>query len=899
MMGFPWRDSAAVDFLGDCSAVAVEWGGRAGRRLAAGPLILVAWLRAARRTDPLPPRPVVVAAACLAAGCVIGRLIEPVEGSSLAGAWWIAALAALGIWLWLARCRGPRAAAWPLAGAICCCGAAWSEAQFDLFRRDDLGWYLADSPAPVAVMGTVEESFRRLPVPTGDARRAAAIGPSSECVVRVESFRAGSRWRTVSGRAAVIVDGEPPRVRVGDRIRVLGRGLRPAAALNPGEFDFRMRARAHRCLSIVRVASARYVRVMRASDWLQVARFVDELRERGVAVLETHISPARAPLAAALLLGSRESLPREEADDFLATGTVHILSISGLHVGLLSLALFKLLRVAMLPRGWSLVAVAVVTGAYMLLVRAETPVLRATLLVWLSCLAAAVGRKSPAINALAVAAIVVLAWRPAEVFSAGAQLSFLSTGVLVGIAAALPGSRQPEDPIDRLIERSRSPTERFLRRCAWQVWVAFVTGAAVWAATTPLVAAKFHVVSTVGLLVNVLVAPLVALAMAWGFLCLLVASVSTTLAAVCGAACDGMLHGIATVVYWAARVPAGHTWVAGPPDWWVAGWYAVLAATLSWFPAGMLRRPQTWAAVAGGWIGVGIVAGAVGSTAAGDPPLRGVVAAVGHGCGIVLRTPEGRCLVFDAGRLGAPAAARRSMAAVLWSEGITRIDTLVISHADTDHFNAVPELLERFAVAAVVVPAALLISESPAVRDLLERLRERGIPLQTVKAGDSFAVDRQCRVRVLHPTRAAADQAATGLAAVGLRFPSREADNQTSLVMAVESAGRRWLLTGDIEGEALAGFIAGDPDSCDVLVAPHHGSRTSLPAGIAVATKPKVVLVSGGRNPSWPEVRAAYAAAAEGAAVLNTGGTGAIAVDADASGIAISRFYAGRWRPAE
>jgi competence protein ComEC len=353
-------------------------------------------------------------------------------------------------------------------------------------------------------------------------------------------------------------------------------------------------------------------------------------------------------------------------------------------------------------------------------------------------------------------------------------------------------------------------------------------------------------------------------------------------------------------VYWAARVPAGHTWVAGPPDWWVVGWYAVLAATLIWFPAGMLRRPQTWAAVAGGWIGVGIVAGAaVGSMAGGEPPLRGVVAAVGHGCGIVLRTPEGRCLVFDAGRLGAPAAARRSMAAVLWSEGITRIDTLVISHADTDHFNAVPELLERFAVAAVVVPAALLTSESPAVRDLLERFRERGIPLQTVEAGDSFAVDRQCRVRVLHPTRAAADQAGTGSAAVGLRFPSREADNQTSLVMAVESAGRRWLLTGDIEGEALAGFIAADPDSCDVLVAPHHGSRTSLPAGIAVATKPKVVLVSGGRNPSWTEVRAAYAAAAAGAAVLNTGGTGAIAVDADASGIAISRFHAGRWRPAE
>ena len=151
-------------------------------------------------------------------------------------------------------------------------------------------------------------------------------------------------------------------------------------------------------------------------------------------MLERHISPARAPLAAALLLGSRESLPREESAAFLATGTVHILSISGLHVGLLALALFRILRLAPVPRTWSLLAVALVTGGYMLLVRAETPVLRATLIVWLSCLAAAFDRRSPAINSLAVAAIVVLAWRPAEVFSAGAQLSFLSTAVLVGAA---------------------------------------------------------------------------------------------------------------------------------------------------------------------------------------------------------------------------------------------------------------------------------------------------------------------------------------------------------------------------------------------------------------------------------------------------------------------------------
>jgi len=214
----------------------------------------------------------------------------------------------------------------------------------------------------------------------------------------------------------------------------------------------------------------------------------------------------------------------------------------------------------------------------------------------------------------------------------------------------------------------------------------------------------------------------------------------------------------------------------------------------------------------------------------------------------------------------------------------------VVSHADTDHFNAVPELLERFSVGQVLVPPAFEASDSPAVLDLVARLRGRGIPLRAIQAGDSLAIDPQCRVRVLHPhpEGSGADQAATPVS-----------DNQTSLVMAVESAGRRLLLTGDIEGEALAEFIAADPDTCDALVAPHHGTRTSLPADIAAATAPAVVLVSGRGGPAWPEVRRAYASAtgAAEAVVLKTGGEGAIAVDFTAAEVRLARFASGGWKP--
>ena len=605
-------------------------------------------------------------------------------------------------------------------------------------------------------------------------------------------------------------------------------------------------------------------------------------------------------------------MPPDLAADFVATGTVHVLSISGLHLGLLAAGLFVVLRSMLVPRGWSLVAVACCTGLYMALVRAETPVVRATMLIWLTCLGAALGRRSLAANSLALAAILVLLWHPPELFRIGSQLSFLSTAVLIGASAALPRT-DTDDPIERLIERSRSPWERRLRRIGRQMFEMVITGAAVWAVTAPIVASCFHLVSPVGLVLNPLIAPLVAVAMGWGFLCLVTATVSATLASACGWACDGTLRCIGAVVSWAADLPGGYWWVAGPPAWWVAGWYVLLAATLLVVTRERLPRISTWLAVATAWVVVGWTAVAApglgylqhaGMAAAQHPGMRAVVAAMGHGCGIVVRSPTGRCLVYDAGRLGAPSAARRAMTAVLWHEGVNRIDTLVISHADTDHFNAVPELLERFAVGEMVVPSPFLESDSWAVGEVLRLARTAGIPVRAAAAGESFALDPLCRIRVLHPTAGGDDAHVHDVSLKAAMGDAMATDNETSLVLAVESAGRRLLLTGDLEGRALARFIASDPDSCDVLVAPHHGSRTSLPPDIARATAADWVIVSGVGVAGWPEVREAYARARgdggritvvkTGADEASTGG--AISLSLTASAVRVEQFVTGRWR---
>jgi len=451
--------------------------------------IQTAWLRYCRHDllhsrllpiRPLPSRPLIVMAVSLAGGCGIhwaagcaADWAAGCAGGYAAGFWWVAGIALLGMWWWCHLTGRYRVAAVALMAVVFCGGAAWARARFDFFASDDVAWQLDERPQPMAIEGIVVTAPRSLPQPQAD-RFGGASASSSECVVRVTRVRAKSRWRSASGHVAVIVDGEPPQVAPGSRIRAFGRGLRPAAAGNPGEFDFRERARARRCLAIVRVRSATAVRRMppQASPAVGLAGsiaargavVIEQVRRWSADTLARHIGPARLPLATALLLGSREGLPRDEVEAFLATGTVHLLAISGLHVGLLAAGLYRVLRAALVPRGWALAGVALGAGLYMLLVRAETPVVRATLVVWLAAAAAVLGRRSPGLNALACAAIILLIWRPAEIASVGAQLSFLSTAVLIGVAHAVAAAREQPDPIERLIERSRPRAERWLRQ---------------------------------------------------------------------------------------------------------------------------------------------------------------------------------------------------------------------------------------------------------------------------------------------------------------------------------------------------------------------------------------------------------------------------------------------------
>jgi len=742
-------------------------------------------------------QPLVLVAVAVCAGIVADRYwARPV------GVWWALGVVALGAWWLVWRRAWDRAASVAVLLSAAACGGAWHHCRWNLFEQDDVGFYARQRDRPICLEAVATSGTRQMPAPPFDPMRIIPRGESTRVEVAVVALRNRSAWQAASGRARLIVDGHLLGVRAGDRLRVFARlqGLRPPH--NPGEFDFAAHHRADRTQGVLRADVPECVSVVRAASVLNWRRWIDALRAGGDRLLWSHLDPRRAALASAVLLGCREEVSAEQTEAFMQTGTVHVLSISGMHVGILAALVFLVMRLLPVSRGAAAAGVGAVVVAYTLLADAEPPAVRAMVLVLVMCDAYRRGRRAFAMNSLAFAALVVLALNPADLFRVGVQLSFLCMMAI----AWFPALRSTPDPtraaIRRVLYESRNWPVRVLWSARDWAWELTLMGAVIWAVTLPLVMARFHIFSPVAVGLNtVLWLPMTAAL--WSGLGALALGAAIPAAAAASAwCCDRTLAGLQWGVEAARSLPGSYFWVPGPADWWLVGFYGGLGLLLA-FPR--LRPPRRWcAALLAGWIGLGF---GVPMIPRQGPQLKCTFLSVGQGCAAVLRLPSGGTMLYDAGAMASPETAAHAVASYLWSEGITHLDAIVLSHADADHYNGVPGVLERFSVGVVYVSAVMFEDRNAALDALEEAIRRARVPVRTVSGGDQFAGGEGCRMEVLHPPR----RGVLG------------SDNANSIVLAIEYYGRRILLVGDLEPPGLNELLEEEPWPCDVLLARHHG----------------------------------------------------------------------------
>jgi competence protein ComEC len=238
-----------------------------------------------------------------------------------------------------------------------------------------------------------------------------------------------------------------------------------------------------------------------------------------------------------------------------------------------------------------------------------------------------------------------------------------------------------------------------------------------------------------------------------------------------------------------------------------------------------------------------------------SPNLECTVLSVGHGNATVVETPDGHVLLFDAGALNRGERTADLISRFLWNRGHRQINTIIISHPDADHYNAVSSLLDRIPVGQLIITREFVRSAAPEVQAVLDDAAALSIPCCIAEHGDHIAF---ANLTIDFMQASSEGQ-------------ENYADNATSLVSIISCCGHRVCLPGDLEGEGQDQLLSVLP-TCSLLVSPHHGSPVSNNQRLANQTKPTCVVVSAKGERQADTLRKTYASGS----VLMTSVSGAV-----------------------
>lgn len=542
-------------------------------------------------------------------------------------------------------------------------------------------------------------------------------------------------------------------------------------------------------------------------------------------------APRQWPLAEAILLAQKSGLAPETRARWAAAGLVHLLAISGMHVGLIAAGVLGIARLGGVPRRRARRLALLLTGVYVLFLGAPHAALRALLQALLLLVAVELQRPAEPFSLVAAAALAILLVDPLAVLDPGFQLSFAG---IVGLVAW----RRP------LLERLPRRIPRVIRE-------GIAAGTAASALTTPIAALHFGQAAWIGIPASIIATPVLAAAIGALVFALVAGPLAGVPPGILAHVTQPPLVALDRIAEAAARVPGGHTFLApvtvlvllaatafvillrrtlAPPSQLPPPSHAPAHVHDAFAARARAARLRLAIAMAAGLL---IVSWAPALIRAGSDRVEVHAIDVGQGDAFAVRTPRGRWILVDAGpRTPRSDAGRDRVAPFLQKRGVRRIEVLVLTHPDADHIGGAAAVLDAFDVGVVVDPG--LAAGKTMFIDLLAAARSGRQRWIAARAGMRFRIDG-VEVEFLYP------------------FPELDAPrdaNDNSVVFRLTFGRFAALFLGDapmaVEEQLVARY--GNGLRAAVLKVGHHGSTTSTGDVLLAAARPEIALVSAGRR---------------------------------------------------
>jgi len=567
---------------------------------------------------------------------------------------------------------------------------------------------------------------------------------------------------------------------------------------------------------------------------------VEQLRWAIDGSLARAIPEPEAGLASGILIGLRERVSREVADDFTVTGLTHVVAISGWNIALVAGIVVAMLRATGMgrrPRSFLVIAAIVV---YTILAGAEASVIRAAVMGGVVIVARESGRPSGAAAALGLAAWGLLLAQPRMIDDIGLQLSLAATAGLLALGS------HAETAVRRLT-RARAPR-----------WFCETLGVSLAAqlATLPLILLHFGRLSLISPFANLLVAPVVPLAM-------LGAAVGVLLGPLLAIPGLGLAAAPLVLAAWLplaamtrgagvlAKVPLANVELVSPFDIVAAGGALVaLAAALraarrrghssstEAIPTRRTAAPSRRARRLAGLVMTIVLVSVVSIVliARPAPELRISVLDIGQGDAILLEASDGTRLLVDGGPDPDLLVRRLDERIPAWDR---HIHLAVMTHPHEDHSGGLAGLMPRYRIGRIAETG--MASDGAGVRELRAAANRYGVSRTRLVQGDELPLGR-ARITVLWPPRDAIP---------AISPSSGRAINDTSIVLAVSIGRQRALLTGDLEEDRdydLLEVIPRDGRRWDLLKVAHHGSATATSGPLLDVLRPRLAAISSGAD---------------------------------------------------
>jgi competence protein ComEC len=720
-----------------------------------------------------------------------------------------------------------------LSIAVILCGVGLARREHYLFAANQIGLFTDDDARLCDVELRVDDPPQLINPTFGQMR---PLPPKQSVMTDVLRVKTTTGWILAKGQMPIVIDQPIAQLQSGQIIRAVGMLQRPAPAMNPGQFDWAVYYRQQRVLATLTVTRAGNIAIVGNAGvpcitWLRLK--TRELLARGF--VPKHATDQA--LLAAMLLGDRDPKIRDIQNEFEQTGVAYQLSVSGLHVALLTMFVHWLCRLFCLRPRYSLLISGIFLLLYAIVSLPTYSGVRAVIFLSAIYLSMHTRRWSDRLQLLSLAVFAMLLCRPMDLYSSGFQLSVVA---VAAITLFLPRVRE-------FLLARRDPHKvaaaGLVQPSRLQMVVSFIRAQALrslqfilisWLATLPLIACQFDQFDPWSLLAGLVLLPVVFGALVGGLLKILLTLALPFASGMWAFVAMLPVIFIRWIVDHLAQLPGAMLPLTAPPPWLMTTYYALLIIpllrTIPLFDG--RRRWLVRLAPLAGVSGIFLLPFAPRLQHPGDPAgnLRITLLSLGAGQCAVIEPPGEQPILFDAGSSSMSDLMHKVVGPFLRYDGRREVDEIFLSHGDYDHISAAGEIAAAYASHAVFISPHFRRNAEGNVPDqmLLETLEKLNLPPRLIARGDHLDLGNGTRVDVLWPPRIS-------------DFNS----NNTGLVLRLTYAGRTILFPADIQNPAFEGVLQHASElRADVLVAAHHGSSESLTPEFLRAVDPAIIVSS-------------------------------------------------------